>query len=577
MAGIREGKAQLKRRIEMISVFKGTSYRWNTLSVVLLALLVIVGLTNAVDVARAADSTEVEPPPERTLTFPENPAWIESSEGGTYSVRHVHSSRLRIRDWESDDQQTARGSSDWNDLGEALGTVTVPAGKELFLSVVGNPWGSLSPLLDLPPDTFQSAQFWKRLSADTSQWITRSDLRVLAGQRTLRTLKFLNRPLSDDLLAELPAMISVRELSLEGAQITDAGLVHIAEMPGLESLNLKATLVTDAGMVLLSDMPSLNTLSLDFTDIGDTGLANLRYLSTLEVLSINNTKVTDAGLAHLKELPALREVFATNTLVTAEGFDQLPHVVPVETEPFVRGQIRVGLIMSRYQAMAGENNIGRQYGYTHQKSVLRALIDCGFDVYAIIDPGSKELGELPDILKGAGIDDVVIESTNLGALEGLDVIVSGVDYFVITEALIQLKRAVKGGVGFINFSLHGGKPDQLDIASEMMGMEPRRYYYKFADLTSRVLATHPILGPLREGDSFEFSWLDGRVGPVDGTPLLDTPDGVNEAITPLYVHQFGAGRVVNFQATGLRDPAPNFTAQDFLTRCVLWAAKFPLD
>ena len=576
MAGILENKTQLKRRIEMITRFKGTSYRWNTLSVALLVLLGVVGLTNANKVSGATEASVAEPPPERTLTFPENPAWIEGSKGGAWSVRYVRSSRLKIRNWNPDGYPSY--STGWHDLGEALGQVTIPAGNEVGLTVTVNPWGNLAPLAGLPPDTLQYIQFWNRTRVVEPQWITRDDLRIVAGQQELRALEFINSMLSDDVLVELSAMTNLRELTLEGAQVTDAGLVHIAAMPWLESLSLKGTQVTDAGIVYLSDMTALRRLSLDNTAIGDVGLANLGNLISLESLSLNNTNVTDAGLSYLKHLPSLMTLPATNTQVTPEGLDQLPVLVPSKTESFVRSQVRVGMILSHYQA-TGPSAIGRPYSYTHQKKVLKALIDGGFDVYAVIDAGSKDLGELPSILEGAGIDDVVIVNTDRNALEGLDVIVSGNDYNIRPWAAATLRDVIRGGVGFINYGVLGSVSPGNDDATiqEIIGVRNGRYWYKLEEMTAEVLEHHPILGPLEAGESFTLSWLDSLRGQVDGTPLLGTPAGVSEDIVPLYVRQLGTGRIINMQWVGLMDPSHDFTAEDFMTRCVLWAAKFPLD
>jgi len=342
--------------MEMIMRFQGTSYRWNLLSVALLVLLAVVGLSNPVDVTRAAESAVAEAPPERTLIFPENPDWLTGSPGG--APRWVRATRLKTQDWDPSNYVYGTRDSSWNDHGEALGAVTIPPGKELALFVLGNPWGNLSPLADLPPDTFQFIRLWKRFSSDDAQWVSRADLRILAGQRSLMTLEFLNRPLSDDLLAELPAMTNLKELSLEGTQITDAGLSHIAAMPWLEALNLKGTGVTNAGMAYLEDMTALRSLSLDRTGISDAGLARLSGLTSLESLSMSNTNVSDEGLVHLQGLQALRELQVTNTHVTAEGLDLLPNIVPSQTEAFVRSQVRLGMILSHYQA-TGPSSIGR--------------------------------------------------------------------------------------------------------------------------------------------------------------------------------------------------------------------------
>jgi len=135
----------------------------------------------------------------------------------------------------------------------------------------------------------------------------------LRGLPRLKYL-FLRGPhFTDAGCAHLKDIPSLKILSYhEGvARITDAGLVHIADIPNLESLCLHGMRnITDDGIAHLSKMRSLKKLEIGSSQVTDRGLGYLLQIKTLERLELPQDQkgITDTGLAYLAQLTNLRHL-----------------------------------------------------------------------------------------------------------------------------------------------------------------------------------------------------------------------------------------------------------------------------
>lgn len=117
-------------------------------------------------------------------------------------------------------------------------------------------------------------------------------------------------------LAHLSALESLRVLDLTRTHVRDDGLVHLAKLPHLQRLILARTAITGRGLPHLRELKSLIELDLDATHVDDQGLYQLPALPKLRKLNLRGTRISDAGLARLQELPALEELDVTNTRIT---------------------------------------------------------------------------------------------------------------------------------------------------------------------------------------------------------------------------------------------------------------------
>jgi hypothetical protein len=115
---------------------------------------------------------------------------------------------------------------------------------------------------------------------------------------------------------------------LSGSEVTDEALAQLPAIPNLVWLNLRGTKITDAGLAHLAALKSLTRLHLEMTPITDAGLAHLANLENLEYLNLYGTQITDAGLDHLKNLKKLKKLYVWQTGVTKAGAEQLVANIP---------------------------------------------------------------------------------------------------------------------------------------------------------------------------------------------------------------------------------------------------------
>jgi beta-lactamase regulating signal transducer with metallopeptidase domain len=138
----------------------------------------------------------------------------------------------------------------------------------------------------------------------------------LAHLRDLPRLKYLavyGSGFTDKGLVHVKDIPSLRILSFHESlpRITDAGLAHIADMPNLELLCLHGIKdITDDGIAHLTRMRSLRKLEIGSSQITDKGLAYLSQIKTLERIDLPQDQhgITDTGLAYLGQLPNLRHL-----------------------------------------------------------------------------------------------------------------------------------------------------------------------------------------------------------------------------------------------------------------------------
>ncbi|MDQ1256619.1 MAG: F-box and leucine-rich repeat protein 14, partial [Candidatus Hydrogenedentes bacterium] len=135
----------------------------------------------------------------------------------------------------------------------------------------------------------------------------------LARQQGLESLVLRGR-FTDDGIAQLKPLVSLKHLGLnslfqDGDQTTDAALVHLGEMPSLESLDLNTGAHSDAGLGALSGLPNLKRLTIPnainpgFTDAGFEYVARMRQL---EVLGLRAEHFTFEGVRQLEPLTNLK-------------------------------------------------------------------------------------------------------------------------------------------------------------------------------------------------------------------------------------------------------------------------------
>ena len=279
------------------------------------------------------------------------------------------------------------GYDSWEHFADARGTVVIPPGKRVHLTIGPEGIRDLSPLKDLPAGSIYQLSFvYEQSGGVESKTIATDDamrnvaqlqgLRYLdltygkvsanglAQIRNMQSLERLAMParvnrdtlsvacsmpwlkslylgflsdLSDpdfQLLAGLPAL---EELALMGnGKFTDGALAVVPQLKQLRYIIMKDQIpVLGTGMAYLAQAPSLRTVNLGPTPITDAGLADLSRSRTIRNLSLcKNPKITDAGMGHLRQLPTLQKLDISHTQIGDEGLASLAAMKQLESLSF---------------------------------------------------------------------------------------------------------------------------------------------------------------------------------------------------------------------------------------------------
>ncbi len=204
----------------------------------------------------------------------------------------------------------SEGDDSWQYLGEAVGNVSVPAGKRLWLTISNqSAWKDLSPLSKLEAD-----DIYKLILSGSHEGGPKPNdtcmphIAALAG---LKTLDIGYSNVTSKGLQQLKKIKSLERLTIADP-ISNAGLAQIAELPSLKALyvpavpNLKQNGLTDAGLRNIAKLTSLEELALSSERIGDAGLIHVAKLPSLQYLLLQGDRFTDAGVAHLKNTSSLK-------------------------------------------------------------------------------------------------------------------------------------------------------------------------------------------------------------------------------------------------------------------------------
>jgi len=336
-------------------------------------------------------------------------------------------------------------------------------------------------------------------------------------------------------------------------------------------------------------MTSLQQLDLDRTRVTDAGMHYIGALSALKSLHLG-PQITDEGLQRLQDLPSLSTLTSFGTGVTPEGLAPF--------KGYSADAPKVGVMFSHFTATAqlakgltAVNPHRRSHSYFAPEIVTRELRQSGFNVYAVVEPGTENLGALPSILEDSALSDRIINGGDATALGQLDVIVFWLTYGMVQEVADGVSQAIRAGLGCVRHGSAGNRFEGKNVAmAALTGMDNGEYFWggNHTEYLCAVLEPHPILGDLEVGDVVAVETLDGFTGIHWGRALLSSPDGTGSDFCPLYVHEVGAGRVVSCQWLELPRVGPDAGPEEFissrmnwrvefLNRCLNWAARRPVD
>ena len=313
--------ARLKRGLS----FSRPARRWVALSVALGT--VALSALGAFELVYAEADGETDPA-RRTIRFP-----ADRSVGKLSLARQDEPSWYR-----SHHRPVYWGNWGWDYLCEAKGSVTVPAGAKVKLTLHADGASDLSWVTELGADDLYALTTDPAGRSGGSKFGD-ADLRRLSALTGLKELVLIDVRLSDRGLRAIEALSSLKLLWLRSAQVGDAGLAHLAKLKSLETLSLHTERLSDAGLAHLSKLASLKQLNLTIANVRGPGLEHLAKLPSLRYLSAGPKGFGDIHLAHLKDATSLRGLRLLATSVTDEGLVHLSKLTGLEYLDLGRTQV----------------------------------------------------------------------------------------------------------------------------------------------------------------------------------------------------------------------------------------------
>ncbi len=251
-----------------------------------------------------------------------------------------------------------RSFGEWEYIGQAIGDVSVPAGRRIKLQTNTRALRDLSPLTALGPNDLQWLGIWddaaeignpdvtimphlQGLTGLTSLCLRHIDV-TAKGLRFLEPLTSLTHlwisPTSNRLpvdaptfspelqnegVAELAELKSLEVLGLSSRAVTDEGIAHLAELRSLRQLSLFCPKVQGPGLAHLAKLPGLERFVTGAVRLGDRGVAYLKGCTSLKRLELSNIGLTDAGMAHFSGMTGLEELDLLANNITNRGLEHL--------------------------------------------------------------------------------------------------------------------------------------------------------------------------------------------------------------------------------------------------------------
>jgi RNA polymerase sigma factor (sigma-70 family) len=254
---------------------------------------------------------------------------------------------IYVLDTDEHDLTAISGYDRWERIGEARGTVRLPARGLVRLDVSKTATTDLSPLEQLDPlaiqvlgvrdlgahgDLIKHVNHFKGLlRLDLrGNYLTGRALEHVALMSGLLSLELGDTTIGDDAILQIKQLQSLRAIDLHRSQITDRSLELLASLSGLETLDLYQTAITDRGVAHLAGLKNLRSLGISHTNTTNVALEHIAKLEDLEHLAFDAIRVTDSGLAYLGGLKKLKSIRASGNRFSDAGLAHLAKLPALE-------------------------------------------------------------------------------------------------------------------------------------------------------------------------------------------------------------------------------------------------------
>ncbi len=263
------------------------------------------------------------------------------------------------------------------------------------------------------------------------------------GNNPLKGKGGRNEQVTDEWLACLSEVTTLRRLDISNCSIKGDGLRHLSGLTGLRELNLTLTTVADDGLQHLANLTELRMLGLASTQCTGTGFSHLKALRKLESINFHFTPLNDAGLRAIAQLPIADRLWFAHTKFTDAGATELSRLTQLKrcgigsTDQASSGEAVAALTKLPLEDLALLDNQATPLGLKHATKIatLRRL-----DIShapAVTDESLGAVGQMP-----------ALEEFQLGSAqvtdEGLQLLAASKSLKKLT--LIGLKLVTPAGI-----------------------------------------------------------------------------------------------------------------------------------
>lgn len=258
--------------------------------------------------------------------------------------------------------------------------------------------------------------------------------------------------------------------------------------------------------------------------------------------------------------------------------------------------IRIGVMVS----LTNITTIGFTGDYMDHHPPLASLLHLrhpGYELFAVIDPGSGDRGPIEYSIRDYEIHGGLMTWADRDALASLDVIVIGASHRVPPGAIESIHAAVRAGVGLYNeyhlsFDPSDGRTASDPRMLDLMLSDSEQYKHCVCRThamkrPAHVVREHPIIAGLGRGETLQLTACGAIFTPKPtATVLIERDDAVlptfvhvpgmaPQRIVPLVIGQLGHGRIV-YNNSGYNHKSLQHhpaLSDMFVTNCINWLAE----
>ena len=223
---------------------------------------------------------------------------------------------------------------------------------------------------------------------------------------------------------------------------------------------------------------------------------------------------------------------AVPVILYSSGHSSAPSGVAPQPNIAAGTTIKVGWMVSEWTAT--EHPYGKPGTFDSVTAIRGSFIDPQIELYAIIEPGTKDSDLIRTTLAQNFQPGRVIDGSDAGALSKLDVIVCSRDWNMRPAVMAAIVKAVENGTGLlrhVSTGIFGNEGDNEGLA-RINCMDDPTIFWTREPIDCVVVSDHELLAGLRKSlpeGRMKIANVNGCIGYLRGEPLIVAEAGMESA------------------------------------------------